>query len=272
MINKFKIVSIEKFETDKSNREMYDLETEKNHNYFANGILVHNSGTAFRDDGNDMMINAVTGYKIFDLSSKVLIDKGWLVKPKIIFIKDYMTKEEVKKLEEETKTGLINESMDYANYYEKLIHKNPKRNNKILETFVNNKGKKILILTKLVEHGKFLNNIIRNSKHLYGATPKEEREQIMKEFKGDELNVLISTISIFSEGIDIPSLDIVINAAANKGNVKTIQILGRILRKLEGKKEATYYDFIDETKFFKLASYARKRILVKEGHDIEFEK
>jgi len=230
------------------------------------------SGTAFRDDGNDMMINAVAGYKIFDLSSKVLIDKGWLIKPKIVFIKDYMSKEEVKKLEEETKTGLINETMDYANYYESFIYRNPKRNAKILETFVNNKGKKILILTKLVDHGKLLNGMIRNSRHLYGSTPKDEREEIMKDFTTGKITTLISTISIFSEGIDIPSLDIVINAAANKGNVKTIQILGRILRKLEGKKEAVYYDFIDETKFFKLASYARKRILVKEGHEVEFEK
>jgi superfamily II DNA or RNA helicase len=74
-----------------------------------------------------------------------------------------------------------------------------------------------------------------------------------------------------SEGIDLPHLNTVINAAANKGNVKTVQILGRILRKLEGKTGAKYIDFIDESKFFKFASYARKRILRSEGHDVEVE-
>ena len=59
------------------------------------------------------------------------------------------------------------------------------------------------------------------------------------------------------------------NAAANKGDVKTIQVLGRVLRRLKGKKDAYYYDFIDESRFFRLASYARKKALLKEGHTVE---
>lgn len=230
------------------------------------------SGTAFRDDGNDMMINASTGYKIFDLSSKKLIEEGWLVKPQVIFIKDYMSKEEVRTTEESLKTGLINETPNYTNFYKGFISGNPRRNLVIQNLITINPSKRILILTKLIEHGQDLQQLIPESEHLYGATNKKERKEMFDKFVKGEIKVLISTLSIFAEGINIPALDVVINASANKGNVKTIQVLGRVLRKLSGKENAVYYDFMDETRFFRLASLARKRILHKEGHNIEVKK
>jgi superfamily II DNA or RNA helicase len=227
------------------------------------------SGTVFRDDGNDMMINAVAGYKCYDLSAKRLVELGWLVIPSITFIKDYMTGEEINNLEQDCKTGLINETKNYTVYYDKFITNNVTRNNIITNLVTKNKDKKILILTKLIEHGEILTALIPNSKHLYGATNKDQRKEMFKEFTEGNLNVLISTISIFAEGIDIPVLSVVINAAANRGDVKTIQVLGRVLRKMHGKKDASYIDFIDETKFFKMASYARRRALRDEGHEVE---
>lgn len=273
MIEELEIVKIEKIKTvSKKTKTMYDLETKKNHNFFANGILVHNSATARRDDGDDMKIWATTGYIIHKLSSKKLIDEGWLIKPQITFIKDYMTKEEVKNLEQDTKTGLINETPNYANYYNAFIKDNIRRNVIIKHIVDTNKDKKILILTKLIEHGDILKQMLKNSEHLYGATNKEDRKKMFEEFVNGDLRVLISTMSIFAEGIDVPALDLVINASANKGSVKTVQILGRVLRKLEGKENAQYIDFIDETKFFRLASLARKKILFKEKHNIDIKK
>jgi len=270
MIEELEIVSIRKIKNHiNKSKKMYDLETEKNHNFFANGILVHNSGTNFRDDGNDMMINATCGNKCFDLSSKVLIQNGWLIKPQIKFIEKYMQTNDVKKLENKILKGLINETPEYNNFYEHFISNNDKRNMVIKEIIDQNKDKKILVLTRLVDHGQYLTALINGSKHLHGQTSKKEREKIFDAFTNGDLNILISTISIFAEGIDLPNLKIVINAAANKGNVKTIQVLGRILRKLEGKNTAQYYDFIDETKFFRLASLARKKALIKQGHEIE---
>jgi len=227
------------------------------------------SGTAFRDDGNDMQIYAVTGDIIHNLSSRVLIERGWLVKPQITFIKDYLPKDEMNVLEEKCKTGLINETAVYSIYYDMFITNGVKRNLKVFDLVHKYKDRKILILTKLIEHGQILQEHIPNSQHLYGATNKEEREEMFKRFVDGTNNVLISTISIFSEGIDIPSLDVVINASANKGDVKTIQVLGRVLRKLESKKGAIYLDFFDETKFLRSASVSRIKALRNEGHDVE---
>jgi len=230
------------------------------------------SGTAFRDDGNDMMINAVTGYKCFDLSSKRLIDEGWLVRPTIVFLKEYMDKNEIDDLTNKCKTGLINETENYADFYSQFIVKNENRNKLIYDVTEKHKGKKTLIIVKLIEHGNILEELIPDSKYLHGSTNKTEREKMFEDFTKGELNVLISTISIFAEGIDIPALDMVINAAANKGDVKTIQVLGRILRKMEGKEGALYIDFLDESNFFRGASLARRKALVTEGHNIQLMK
>jgi len=230
------------------------------------------SATAKRDDGNDMMITSVCGYKCFNLSSSELVKRGWLVKPKIIFVKKYIDKEETKELEKKSKKGLINESDDYPSLYEELIVNNKKRNELIKKITKDNKDKKILILVKLIKHGNLLCGILEGSRYLHGSTNKDEREEMFKEFSTGKLNVLISTISIFAEGIDIPALDMVINASANAGDIKTIQVLGRVLRKMEGKENAYYYDFQDEGRFFSRASHSRIKSLIDEGHDVDIEK
>lgn len=224
------------------------------------------TATAVRDDGNDMAINAVVGYKIFSMSSRDLIDKDYLMEPQIIFLNDYMSNEEVDKLENETKQGLINATLDYNVLYNKFIVQNEKRNLKIKEIYDTYRNKKILILVKQIEHGELLAQLL-GCDYLHGSLDKVKRDQIMEEFRNDK-NLLVGTISIFGEGLDIPSLDIIINASANRGNVRTIQTLGRALRKLEGKKDAYYFDFIDYSKFFKHASFARRKVLLKEGHEV----
>lgn len=228
------------------------------------------SGTAFRDDGNDMMINAVTGYKLYDLSSKVLIEKGWLVRPTIRFIKDYMREEDVREIKQKSSDRLEDGTPEnYLNYYQSFIVENDKRNDIIYRLTEDNKDKKILILVKLIDHGNLLEKMIPGSRYLHGSIGKKEREDMFEQFVDGSFNVLISTISIFSEGIDIPSLDMVINASANKGDVKTIQVLGRILRKMEGKDDALYMDFMDNERFFEKASMSRRRALLREGHKVE---
>jgi len=227
------------------------------------------SGTAFRDDGNDMMINAVAGYTVFDLSSKKLIENDWLMRPTIYFIDEYMDKGDAEDLAQSCKTGLINESEVYSDFYNAFIVKNQNRNNLILDIVKKHSDKKILVIVKLIEHGNMLEEMLPESKYLHGSTNKKEREEMFKDFVDGKLNVLISTISIFAEGIDIPSLDMVINAAANKGDVKTIQVLGRILRKMDGKEKALYIDFMDYHNFFRGASLARRKALISEGHKVE---
>jgi len=52
-MNIVKIKSIKKINLDSN---LYDIETKKNHNFFANGVLVHNSNLSFWTDGDEVRI------------------------------------------------------------------------------------------------------------------------------------------------------------------------------------------------------------------------
>jgi superfamily II DNA or RNA helicase len=228
------------------------------------------TGTAFRTDKTDLVMNAVVGYKVFELPASKLIEDGYLFKPKIIFYSDYMTEEEIKDKERLVKQGLINETDNYNSAYEVFISKNMQRNALINKIVEENSGKRTLIVTKLVEHGKYLAEIC-GGYHIYGDTNLDERKRLMQDFRDDKFKILVMTLSIAQEGIDFPFLQILISAGGHKAEISTIQSLGRLLRLCEGKEQAVCYDFIDGHRFFKHASYLRKKAFRKEGHDIEIE-
>jgi len=92
----------------------------------------------------------------------------------------------------------------------------------------------------------------------------------MDDFKKSNTGVLIATLSIASEGLDIPDLDIIVNASGNKADVKSIQTIGRVLRKIEGKTTGYYIDFIDTGKHTRKHSRQRALTLENEGHAIEY--
>lgn len=242
----------------------YTLGRELNNTEYRLGF----TGTAYRDDGNDMMITAVSGYKIYSHDSEELIKAGVLMKPEIVFVKYDMPGEYALELANKSLSGLINETPNYMRFYENFVVKNKVRN-KVIERLVDKeRGKQTLIVVKYIEHGEHLQEVVEGAEYLNGKTPKKQRARMIERFKNGELKVLISTISIFAEGINVPNLEVIINAAANSGDVKTVQLLGRLLRKLVGKDEVTMYDFVDTEKFFETASYNRLNKYVKSGHDI----
>jgi len=76
--------------------------------------------------------------------------------------------------------------------------------------------------------------------------------------------VVICTV-VWKEGIDIPSLDCVINAAGGKSEIATLQAIGRGLTKIEGKDETEIIDFLDPYKFLAQHAIMRLQIYVKMG-------
>jgi superfamily II DNA or RNA helicase len=229
------------------------------------------SGTLKRNDGEDMKLYSIAGEIKYSKPARELIDEGILMKPQIFFIEDYMTKEEERQTRLTCSTGLINEQDQYPIFYDKFIVNNEVRNNLIKDVVnvVSKNNKKILILVKLIEHGKKLEQLIPNSKYVYGETPKKEREDIFNSFSKGELNIMITMISIASEGLDWPALELLCQASGSKTDNKIIQGIGRILRKCEGKEQPTYIDFLDYGGMIKNASICRRRALKREGHYIQ---
>lgn len=214
------------------------------------------TGTAFRNDGKELALFGLIGDIIMQVSARELITMGYLMKPIITFFNVPISQ-----------TGA-----DYAKDYDASIIQNQWRNAKIKQLVENNRDKKILILTKLVQkHGKVLYEYIGECEHITSQTQRDKRKQILKDFKSQESGVLISTTQIASTGLDIEDLDIIINASANSSEITSIQSLGRVLRTSKGKEFAYYYDFLDAGTFTEKCSRKRIKQFKDEGHEVKVE-
>ena len=122
------------------------------------------SGTPWRENGDDLLIEAVSGPKFFDLGASDLIRKGILVAPEIHMLRVPPIK---------------NPGKTYAEIYKNYIVTNDERNDLIKSCAKKLVGlkKKTLILISKLEHGKILYESLSkemNVEYLSGANSTDE--------------------------------------------------------------------------------------------------
>jgi superfamily II DNA or RNA helicase len=210
------------------------------------------SGTPWRDSGDDLLIEAVGGPKIYDINASTLIDKGWLVPPKIHFL-------DVPSFRGVGKT--------YQEVYKRFIVENDTRNELIVKATKRlvEDGRKTLILVTKISHGNHLLDLLKKDLRvcgLDGSNKSADRIEAIEEMKSGGLDVLIAS-KIFDQGIDIPDLNGLVLAGSGKSSARALQRIGRVIRKGEegsGKKDAIVVDFFDNCKYLRDHSHIRNRI------------
>jgi superfamily II DNA or RNA helicase len=160
---------------------------------------------------------------------------------------------------------------EYEDKYEFGIIDNHMRNLKIIgiaKDFIKKK-KTTLITVTSINHGLGLERLFRaegmDIQFIYGKTSTSERDRTKEALKNGEMLCSVASV-IFLEGIDIPSLDVVINAGAGVSPVQTMQRIGRALRKTKNKDTAVLVDFIDKTNAT-LERQSNKRIEIYKQND-----
>ena len=158
--------------------------------------------------------------------------------------------------------------LGYETSYCKFHCENEKLHDKIKTLCEKHKDESILIITKHLHHGEKLAKIIEQPNYfLSGELDGEIINTRIKEFNNNKFNILIGS-PIFNEGVDLPQVDILINAAGDVAATK--QRVGRGLRKKTGKenKVLVYDFFIEGNRHIERHSRKRKKILISEGHTI----
>tara|TARA_R110002110_G_scaffold292321_1_gene506370 strand:- start:12157 stop:13527 length:1371 start_codon:yes stop_codon:yes gene_type:complete len=165
------------------------------------------------------------------------------------------------------------EDSSYLEVYEDYIVNNEERNN-IIKEIVNdikkqNKRSRILVLTKSLDHGRALENLLGgNCEFLQGCDSIGERYNAISRFRGcGDSSILIGT-KILQTGVNIEEITHFINARGMKSEIATLQALGRALRRHDSKEKVFIYDFMDKEKYLREHSNARKRHYKKEGHEV----
>lgn len=140
----------------------------------------------------------------------------------------------------------------------RVFSENIHRNSKIIERIeqlVNDK-KQIILFACSVEHGKFLTSVLQvkkiKAKEVYGETQSFRRVEIIKQFKRNEINVLINC-GVLTTGFDSTNINCVFITRPTNSVVLYSQMIGRGLRgpKMGGNEECLLVDMKDNLSKFK---------------------
>lgn len=191
---------------------------------------------------------------IAELGMEKGIKKGIIAKPVINLIS---VPEEA-----EVKTKF---NRSYRTCYEQGIIYNETRNRMIVDLAVSSIKKKeiVLIIIENTIHGEILQKMLKQKSlqipFVQGSTLKEDRESVKNRLKSKKLAGAICS-KVWREGVNIPSLNHIINAHGMKAEKIIIQAMGRGLRTADGKDLIKLSDFLDPYNY--LAQHAIQRIQI----------
>ncbi|MAZ17942.1 MAG: hypothetical protein CL535_16630 [Ahrensia sp.] len=115
----------------------------------------------------------------------------------------------------------------------------------IAEYRKNADGKRALVFCASVDASKALVDRFNSegipAAHVDGTTPTDERDASVDALASGNIKVL-SNVEVFTEGFDLPAIDVVILLRPTKSLALFLQMIGRALRTAEGKCEALIFD------------------------------
>ena len=127
-----------------------------------------------------------------------------------------------------------------------------KRNKFIRNLSWDLKGNTLILYSRVAAHGEVLYNLINNDKRkvffVHGGVDVEEREEVRRITEEESNAIIVASFGTFSTGINIKNLHNIIFASPSKSRIRTLQSIGRVLRKSQHKLKATLYDVADDCK------------------------
>ena len=221
-------------------------------------------GTTGTLDGmltNKLVIEGLLGsvYKV--TQTKDLIEEKVLA--------DFMVKAIVLKHQERVPSDLkYQEEIDY-------LVSNESRNKFIKNLVLSLKGNTLVLFNYVEKHGVPLFRMIKDAKEeerkcffVYGATDLDTRENVRSTVENEENAIIIASSGVYSQGINIKRLHNVVFTHPGKSRIRTLQSIGRTLRRVND-EEATLYDVVDDlsngrkTKNFSLKHYQERYSIYK---------
>lgn len=195
------------------------------------------SATPWRDDGNDILLTTVSGKRFIDISASELIQKGFLAKPTIYMVECKHQRQPAK--------------LTYKDLYTQEIVQNEHRNDlicRIAKTHIE-KDDSVLISFIRKEHGKLLYQKLQpifgdKVRWVDGDSDAEHLQQTLKDLDDKKILCVVGS-GVYKEGVDVKSLQVLINATASDSTVNAFQLVGRVLRTTKNKKNVVVYDIKD---------------------------
>lgn len=161
---------------------------------------------------------------------------------------------------------IVEKAFATEQYKEELnfLEKHPFRN-KIIKTTCSNFNNNILILVNHIEHGVELFDILSSlgDKRVFfirGEVEVDEREEIKKIMENHNNVICVAISSIFSTGVNVRNIHMIVFAAGGKSFIRIVQSIGRGLRQHQEKDKLIIIDIADNLEYGKKHSQKRKEI------------
>ena len=186
-------------------------------------------------------------YKI--VNTRELQEKGYLA---TLNIKVLLLKHEPKKFE------------TYQDEIEYIIS-HEKRNKFIRNLVLDLKGNTLVLYSRVATHGEVLFDLINRDDRkvffIHGGVDVEERESVRSIAEVESNAIIIASFGTFSTGINIKNLHNIVFSSPSKSRIRTLQSIGRVLRKSNSKLSATLYDIADDTKKGSVQNYTLNHLI-----------
>ncbi|KKN67422.1 hypothetical protein LCGC14_0461650 [marine sediment metagenome] len=236
-----------------------------------------------REDGKDLYFIGATGPVIYRMPQDALIKRGFSARAAAIMLHipgdiHPAVEEDIAALVLLQQSGKLSRGNQFklrklrAQLWRDVeaegILENEVRNIAIVDaaTQAQQCGRQVLILVKRIDHGRRLRELFAfiGYEVPFAHGNSKGRDKIYTGLQSGEHRIVIGS-GIYDDSIDVPNIEVLINAAGGKSLNATKQKLGRGLRN-PGDKSLLVIDFMDTGhKILKKHSRARKRAYQQEG-------
>lgn len=225
------------------------------------------SGTPYdRGDRRSLVAVAALGPMVYKIKARELIDLGVLSEPRVVIVP----------CEQHARPEIIGE---WNPTYKELIVESLHRNGLLIACM--QKGLEDgqtpgMVFVRRVGHARELVRVAArlglNVEYVDGSKDTYQRQQAIEKLEAGRLDYIVAT-KVFTEGVNIPELRVIINGAGGQSVIEVLQQVGRGTRTTESKTTFTVYDVGDKGDPI-LHKHARARVAAckREGYHCEVDR
>jgi len=198
------------------------------------------TGTLDGTATNKMVLEGLFGQVYQTTTTDTLIKEGHLAELKIKCIV-FKYSDEIRKMAKH---------LNYQQEIDYIVH-NMSRNKFIKNLSLSLEGNTLILFQYVEKHGNVLYQLIKHATDrpvyfVHGGIDGEERNDLRQLVETQNNAIIIASVQVFSTGINIKSLKNIIFTSPSKSRVRTLQSIGRVLRKTEDKTNSVLYDLVDD--------------------------
>jgi len=198
------------------------------------------TATAFRSDGLDLAIHSFGGPVVFSRDARWGLNNNWLSPVTIVQIRIHPRRPDGGKV------YVSDETMATSAYKQLMAQENIIQLIKDKTLTALAKGRKEMLIFKTVKMAEYFKKAVSTELKFQVAHADKSKTKNPKyplhQFSKGESNLLVACVNLVSEGIDIPDCNFLMVCTQHSGDITTLQLLGRALRKAPGKENAVVID------------------------------